>query len=113
MDNCILTRFSFCTVRAVEVLLYGLGCLLLLNVCPSRCGRVRRPQQYKIVLCVHSMREHTDVIETGNEVSYDICRNVDIRVSWCINSCGGGIGSGLWASASGTFVRSTTGEVET
>ena len=38
---------------------------------------------------------------------------------WCrcpdsaINACGGGIGSGLWASASGTFVRSTTGEVET
>ena len=38
---------------------------------------------------------------------------------WCrcpdsaFNACGGGIGSGLWASASGTFVRSTTGEVET
>ena len=33
---------------------------------------------------------------------------------WCrcpdsaTNACGGGIGSGLWASASGTFVRSTT-----
>ena len=51
--------------------------------CGLQKGRVRRPQQCKIVLCVHSMREHTDVIETGNEVSYDICRNVDIRVSWC------------------------------
>ena len=48
----------------------GLWCLLLWDVCPStrgtsrisvsRCGRVRRSQQCKTVLCVHSMREHTD-----------------------------------------------------
>ena len=48
----------------------GLGCLLLWNVCPStrgtsrisvsRCRRVHRSQQCKTVLCVHSVREHTD-----------------------------------------------------
>ena len=83
-----------------------------LNGCPStsgrssslvsRCGRLRQPQQYTIVLCVHATCDHTDVVEMGNEVSYDTamwtseCLGVS-RVWW---SCW------VWsrASASGTIV---------